>query len=322
MKLQWNFGDRVLNLPAAALSAGADAAQLHILLLCAAGEDAEAVYPPSAVKDALAFWRRAGVLAGEEEPEAKAAMARPAAIPAAEPEPKPAGKLARADEIPTYSAAELNGMMDRRRSLRVMVDEAQRICGKMFNVYEVNILIGLTDYLGLDEDYILLLLAHCMHIGKTGMRVIERYAISLVDGGVTTVPALEEHIRVREERHTLEGKVRAMFGMKSRSLTDSERKKIAAWMEYGYGEDVIRRAYEITVDTIHEPSMKYVHAILDRWHAEGLTDLGQIDRKLAEEREAKTAATGGNGSFNTDAFFEKALRRSFRKPEETNGGQA
>ena len=337
-KYQWNYGDRVLNLPAAALDAGADAQQLQVLLLMAGGlTDPEAIGAASGlsaqtVREAIAFWNAAGILStnGQATPAKKASAKRSAGTESVSSGPvKPEKKLARPDEIPSYSLSELNEMMDRRKSLRNMVDEAQQILGKMFNTYEINVLLGMVDYLNLNEEYILLLLAHCVRIGKTGLRMIERYAIALVDRGITTTEALEEEMQSAEERHSLEGKVRSMFGMKSRSLTEKEQKLIASWIGFGYGEEIIRRAYEITVDRINEPSMKYAGAILDRWHAEGLKTIGEIDRYEEEHRTAKGVdrnLANGTSSFDTDEFFKAALKRGMngkttakKKENGTNG---
>lgn len=315
MKIQWNFGGRVLTLPSAVAEVEASPRQLRLLFLLASGVDtipalaAAMEGTATETEEILAFWQAAGVLQTD------------LALPAVKNEPAPAKpahkKLARADEIPTYSLAELNAMMERRRSLRTMIDEAQQILGKMLNTYEINILLGMVDYLELDEDYILLLLAHCVRIDKRGLRMIERYAISLIDRGITTASALEEQLQLIEIQYALEGKVRKIFGLKSRSLTAKEQKLIASWAGFGYGEDVIRRAYEITVDTIHEPSMQYANAILDRWHANGLKTLEEIEAALENERREKEKAAGSSGAdfktFDPDAAFEAALRRSYGK---------
>ena len=328
MNYHWNYGDRVLNLPAAALDAGADAEQLRILFLLANDTEADAQSLArragcsiKTVKDALSFWCRAGILNAAE-----CAEKENPAPKALEKDVKSEKKLAGADEIPTYSVAELNGMMERRQSLRAMVEEAQQILGKMLNQYEINILFGMVDYLNLDEDYILLLLAHCVRVEKKGLRTIERYAISLIDRGITTSAALEEQVQIIEAQYTLEGKVRSIFGMKSRSLTAKEQKMIADWIGFGYGEDVIRRAYEITVDTINEPSMRYTHAILDRWHAEGLKNLKEIERRIEQERTEKDVKknSGENSDFKTfdpNAAFEAALKRSFKKSADNTDGK-
>ena len=329
MTYRWNYGSGVLNLPAAALDAGASAEQLQILLLLAKSGDAtaeslakDAHCSVKKAEEALSFWRNAGILVSEQE--AKAEQKPEEKVPNAQKPEQQEKKLARADEIPTYSVSELNEMMDRRQSLRAMVNEAQQILGKMFNTYEINVLLGMVDYLELDEDYVLLLLAHCARIEKKGMRSIERYAISLIDRGITTASALEEQVQIIEAQHTLEGKVRSIFGMKSRSLTEKEQKMIGTWVGFGYGEDVIRRAYEITVDTIQKPSMQYTTAILDRWHAEGLKTLAEIDRKIEAERAAKGAERTTDSDFKTfdaDAAFEAALKRSFKKSGKNTDGK-
>lgn len=202
--------------------------------------------------------------------------------------------------------------------MRVLVDEAQNILGKMLTHAELNILIGLTDYLGMAEESVLMLLAHCKKMGKTNLRSIEKYAIRLADEGITDPTALENEIRTAEAVHSFEGEVRALFGMKSRALTSRESKMLRAWVQFGYDIEVVRRAYELTVNATNEPSPAYANAILERWHADGLHTLSEIDASIEAQRNKKEgkgnkkdATTTLGNSFDTDDFFEAALRRSF-----------
>ena len=235
-----------------------------------------------------------------------AAEAGAAEAGAAEP-----GRLRHADELPVYSSEELAGLLEQRESLRLLIDEAQNIFGKMFTMHEVNLLVGMVDYLGLDGEYILVLLAHCRRMEMKSLRAVERYAISLLDQGVDTAAGLEARVQALEAAHTLEGQVRAMFGLKSRALTGREKKFISAWLGFGYGEEIVRRAYEITVNSTGGASLSYANAILERWNAEGLRTAQEIDARLQAEREAKAGRAAPGSSFDTDDFFEAALRRSF-----------
>ena len=95
---------------------------------------------------------------------------------------------------------------------------------------------------------------------------------------------------------------------------------IAAWASFGYGEEIIRRAYEITVDSIHEPSMSYTNAILERWHANGLNSPEEIEKALEAERAEKEKAAGEPSkadfkTFDANDAFEAALRRSYKKKD-------
>lgn len=341
MEWKWNYGQGVLVLPSTVPEADATPEQLRVLLWLAsdptlfakpaqlarlAGADREEI------GDILDFWQSVGVLSNDKEAqESKKEQRKPTDKPAkpaidtkkttsaTETKPaleaKPAAEakpafLARADELPNYSTAELSDLLEKSQSLRMLVNEAQNIWGKVFNPYEAQLLVGLSDYLRLDDEYILLLLAHSKRIGKKSLREVERYALRLVDDGVTDAAALEEFVKRTEARRTLQGKIRAMFGLGSRSFTAKENAMLDNWISYGYGEDIIRRAYEITVGAINEPSLPYANSILERWHSEGLDTAAQIDAKLDAEREKKGQAVM-TGSFDTDDFFEAALKRSF-----------
>ena len=337
MEWKWNYGQGVLVLPSTVPEADATPEQLRVLLWLASdptlfAKPAQLARLAGADRDEIGeildFWQSVGVLSdGKEVQESKKAQRKPtdkpaksaAAKPMADTKPateaKPAAEakpafLARADELPNYSTAELSDLLEKSQSLRMLVNEAQNIWGKVFNPYEAQLLVGLSDYLRLDNEYILLLLAHSKRIGKKSLREVERYALRLVDDGVTDAAALEEFVKRTEARRTLQGKIRAMFGLGSRSFTAKENAMLDNWISYGYGEDIIRRAYEITVGAINEPSLPYANSILERWHSEGLDTAAQIDAKLDAEREKKGQAVM-TGSFDTDDFFEAALKRSY-----------
>jgi hypothetical protein len=70
-------------------------------------------------------------------------------------------------------------------------------------------------------------------------------------------------------------------------------------------------AYEITVDAIGKSSIPYTNSILERWAAANLHTLAEIDAaEQARAAAGHTQAAPGN-SFDTDDFFDAALKRSF-----------
>lgn len=314
-------------LPASVLSASdADAVQMRVLLWLAS--DLSLAQKPKqlakladcdakTLRVALEFWRSNGVLVAKEASEVEDVASAPAEKSAKKvEEPAPKKILHRADELPNYSSTELAELLEKRVGVRALVNEAQQIIGKMFNPSEINILVGMYDYLGLSEEGILLLLAHCRNVGKVNLRAIEKYAYSLVDRDITTPAALEEEFRTVEALHTFEGQIRTMFGMGSRALTAREKKMLRAWASFGYDVEIVRRAYEITVTATNKPSFPYANSILERWHAEGLNTAEAIDQAVSEGKAKKVeeGTTLGN-SFDTDDFFAAALNRSFSDPD-------
>ncbi len=224
--------------------------------------------------------------------------------------PRPIADLS---ALPRYTITELTALLESRRELSALIDECSRVCGKILNTHEINILLGLLDYLNLDGDYLLLLLAYCTKIGKNNLRYAEKLTLSLYDDGITDVSTLQEYLKRREEREQVEGQIRRLFGMSSRALTTKEKKMIDAWLfTYHYGMDIITRAYEITVNATGNASVPYANSIMERWAAAGLHTLAEIEAADSPEQRVTDAQKIAPGkSFDIDDFFNAALRRSF-----------
>ncbi len=319
--MKFNFWQEVLVLPASVLS-HLDAAtpeQLRVLLWLASDLSLATKHKQLAklagcdvatAREAVSFWCNCGIM-GEEGESTVPAMA---SVPTDAPVKK---KLQRADELPNYTSGELAELLEARASVRVLIDEAQRILGKMFNPNDVNIMVGMLDYLGMNEECILLLLAHCKRIGKSNLRAIEKYAYSMVDKGINDAETMEEEICRVEAMLTFEGEVRTLFGMKSRALTSKENKMLSAWLSFGYDISIVRMAYEITVNATGEASLPYTNAILEKWNANTWKTVAEIEAGMNAEREKREGVSNNKkelgNSFDTDDFFEAALQRGFRE---------
>ena len=253
------------------------------------------------VETSLAFWRGTGVVLTPEDGETVSVPTTPA-VPAATP------RVVADKGLPMYSSEELSGVLEQRAELSSLIDECQRIFGKIFNTGEVSVIAGLVDYLGLDCEYILLLLTHCVHMEKKSLRYVEKMAITLHDEGVTEAKALEERLHRIEVMASATGKLRTMFGITSRALTTKEKGMIEKWLcTMQYDDEVLKLAYEITVDSIGKASLPYANTILERWYAEGYRGVEDVKKAIADYRSKKT----GGGSFDVDDFFEAALKRTY-----------
>lgn len=312
--LRVNYGQGVIVLPEAVNSALSSAKKTDIIVLITLLSDTSAdvsaiaekcSVSEDAVEKAIAFWRGAGILSFEQE-EAPVKEEKTAE------KPKKIGKREDLGTLPNYSSSEIAGMVENDREVALMIDECERALGKMLRVGEIAKIIALRDYLGFSPDYITTLCTHCAQIGKNSVRYLETTAISLYDDGITDKEALEEHLRKAQEKHDLEVQIRSLFGMNmTRALTTREKKFIESWTQtMGFGIEVIKIAYEITIDKINEPSLNYANAILESWNASGLKTEEEVRAQIAAEAEAKGEPASGK-SFDSTDFFEAALRRSY-----------
>ena len=240
----------------------------------------------------------------------------PEKMTAADNPPAPDRPLRRAEELPDYTTAELASILEKRRDLAMLLEECQRAWGKVFNTHEANIVIGLIEYLGFDGEYILLLLSHCAKLNVRSLHSAERLAYRMHDEGTVTVDALREKLCRMEAAHGAEGMIRSMFGIGSRSLTDKEKTQIDLWINtYRFPEEILRRAYEITVNVKSKPSISYAGGILKRWHEAGLDTIEKIDRAETERQEktAQNVMDAATLAEPGDSFWEAAVRASYGK---------
>ena len=322
MKLQLEYGNGVAVLPLAACEAAsrADLSELRFLIALSTFSNG-GVIPADEVRlkaglderqteAALRFWQGAGVITcldTESAAEPISAAAAADSIPA---------KHLQQEAAYTYTGEELEHLLNARDgSLRRLIGECQNLAGKLFNPMEVNRIVSLSDHLGLEDAHILMLFAYCKTLGKTSVHYVERTALNLYDEGIDTLEKLEEYIRRREEAASYESALRQIFGIGGRSLTSREKQFIKCWKEeWQMPVDVVRRAYEITVDKTDKLSMPYLNKILSNWHEAGIHTVEGVEEAVNAYRREKDEAKASGGSFNTDEFIELALKRSFAKP--------
>ena len=262
----------------------------------------------------LKFWRGAGVISAARSQ--KSVKSKTEKLESAE-EPKTSAPTAHRDGavekstgVSPYATEELAALFEKRRVTAQFIDEAQRVVGRTFNSYDTGIVAGLVDQLGFEEEAVLAILAYATRIGKKGLRYPEKLALSFYDEGITTESAVVARIAIIEHSAEVVGKIKQLFGMGSRELSRTEKTLFDKWTQkFGYSIEVIRVAYDITVDATQKPLPKYADAILEKWHAEGLRTEQEV---LAFEQKSKPSKDSGEGekSYELDDFFEAALKRS------------
>ncbi len=259
---------------------------------------------PSDVQNSIAFWNGTGVISLTEGVEIVKVVDK-----SEKQEASNTIKRAKVTELPQYTSAELNALLKKHNNIVGLIDECQNVLGKIFTAADIKVLMGFVDYLGLDNDYILVLMHFAARNDMKSLRYIEKIAISCIDDGFTDAKVLQEALYAREEKAQIETKIKNIFGLGSRKLTSKEQKQVNAWVTtYNYDIAVIEKAYEITVTATNKPSIHYANAILEKWFAEGIKNIDDVNALLAAREQEK--ATDGS-SFDVDDFFAAALKRSY-----------
>ncbi|MBR6681946.1 MAG: DnaD domain protein [Clostridia bacterium] len=256
------------------------------------------------IRDAIQFWRGAGLITLDSTGESTQKQEK---------------LTLQKDDIPHYSGQEIADLYEKNKEIPMLVEECQRIAGKIFNPHEINKIVSLYDYLGLSASYILTVFAYCAKKGKTTVHYIEKTAFNLYNEGVDTDEALEEYMQNKQRYDGVEGIIRRLFGLGKRALGAKENAIVKNLADvWKFSEDIIEHAYEATVNGTSAPSIPYMGKILENWHNAGYTTLDEIKNGEFEYRKAKNTQNvpqdnnnNNSDSFDTDDFFEAALRRSY-----------
>jgi DnaD/phage-associated family protein len=81
---------------------------------------------------------------------------------------------------------------------------------------------------------------------------------------------------------------------------------------YGYDTDIIRIAYDITVNAIQKPVPKYADKIIEKWYSEGLRTLADIEAFESKKKDMPKDNGEVQKSYEIDDFFAAALNRSLK----------
>jgi len=346
MKITPCYKNKIINLPAESVLPTLSTAtreELAVLIAVTAAEEfdvsalaAKLNITESTLISAISTWTHRGVICVSESTEKHTGsdtktLPRSDSSPLAEKPLSPdAGSGVKrvsalhSTALPHYSTEETAAYLEANPSFASLLDSCQMILGKVFNTAEATIIIGLADHLSLSHEYIMLLFAHAKNMGKDSVRYIEKMALSLFDKGILTYAELIEEVSAKEAAADMASYVRKLFGLGRRALIQSEKDMIDRWTnEYKMTKEMLGKAYEITVEKTGEASFPYMNAVIENWHKAGHTSLEAVEaaeEAYRRDKEAKNAQSGKQSSFDTDEFFEAALRRSYEEMEKYNTG--
>ena len=317
-KIKYKNGEMPANI--ASILANADEQDLRILVLMMmsaddSGEVSEDIsieelldIPSEKVNASIKFWSGAGIVGASRATKKKLDEKQPLAIPTAH-----RNGAVESNGVEVYGSAELATLIEKRAVTACFVDEAQKVFGKTFNAYDTNVVVGLVDQYGFEEEAVLAILAYVLRLGKRGVKYAEKIAIGLYDDGYTTAADVVDRINSIEQAKENVYKIKQMFGFGARELTKSEKDIFSKWTQtYGYDTDIIRIAYDITVNSIQKPVPKYTDKIIEKWYSEGLRTLADVEAYEEKKKDAPKDSAEPQKSYEIDDFFDAALKRSFK----------
>ena len=232
-------------------------------------------------------------------------------------------KLVPAAELPQYTAEDIASRMLSDEPMQTVRREAEQLYGRKLTTPEMNMLLGLRDYLGLPADVLMELIHYVFqeyraergHAGTPTMRRIEKEAYAWADQEIHTTAQAEEFLQRRQARRDLVQQVLQVLQICDRAPSRTERGYITSWLDMGFDCEAIAEAYDRTVVATGARKWPYLNRILMSWHEKGLHTLEEIetgDPRAAGKHRAAAAAPAA------DRDDLDRVEQMLRKMEQTN----
>lgn len=267
------------------------------------------------VKDAIEYWSQRDLLplaegdlvVSESNSESKVDPVKAVTAESKSADkPRPVSRILKPE--PSYVA---NRLKD--KSIATLMDEASIALGKMLSQPDMSTLITLHDTDGLPVEVIIMLIGHCVDIGKGNMRYIEKTGIAWANDGVDTVELADEKIKSYSASTSAWNTVATVFGMRlSGTPTKKQLEFAARWLnEWLFSESMLRLAYERCVDAKGETNLSYINGILKRWHDQKLRTTEDVIKhdeiSLSKSSKKNKASVTESASYDLDEYENTSI---------------
>lgn len=305
MKISIKYTGSIINLPSAVVDTLKDAGENELKVLIGITSfssyfnDFDTALPTlcdklelsaSEVINALSFWAKEGIIELEDAEVSARVISSTTDI---------------SNSSPSYTGTQITNFLISNPNFKMLADCAQDVLGKLFTANDYNSLHYLKEYFGFSDEYILMFLAYCQENGTTSWYYIRKTAKALYDEGIDTYEKLENHFAARRNKRSFEYKVRKLFDVGMREFTKKERNYFDNWVELKTSYDLIKLAYEISIDNGKGVNWSYINRILENWHTSGVKTVKDAEDAIIKNKRKLDAS-----SFDADEFFEAALKRS------------
>ncbi|MEG1925483.1 MAG: DnaD domain protein [Ruthenibacterium sp.] len=245
---------------------------------------------PDKAKEALLFWKGAGLLESVEGAPAESA-------------PLVAVRTC-------LTTPEVTNAAKGDPAIASLVQECQQLLGGVMSQADTNIFVSMYLSDGMPIDMILLGVSYFASLGKRSARYVERALLGWQRDGIDSGEAVERYLAQLALRGEREKHIAELFRLPDAKFTKAERCAIADWYEnFGFDDAMIAEALAYAGE---KNNVRYVNGILRAWHTKGYRTVRDVM--------AQSNATMQNIQVtnpNAPSVLHGGLKRAptFQKPE-------
>jgi DnaD/phage-associated family protein len=248
------------------------------------------------VRDAFLFWEQTGLLAINDNE----ITPRNTGVIINRPIENTANiKKIQLEREPRFYPKEIANAVRDDKGINFLFKECEKIFGRPLKHNDQNALMVITEEVGIPAECALMLVEYCSSIGKATPAFMKHIAVDWLERSIMSINMVEEEIKIMRELNSFESRLRRLFEMNS-MFSKAQKELIRKWNKYGYDEDMISEAYQITLDKTGKMAFPYMDRIIEKWNAEGIKNKEQLEKsqKIYKEKSQKNETQ--KSSFDLD----------------------
>ena len=216
-------------------------------------------------------------------------------------------------DLPDYTAEEVRSRKENDSAFSALISEAQLIMGRPLSTPDLIKLLGIYDHLDLPPEVVMELMNFVAELyrwkygerRRPSARAFELEARVWAERGITDFDSAERYIRLARERRSQEGDIKASMKIVDRDFTDTERRYVEQWLNWGFSADAIALAYDKTVTNTRKFSPAYMNKILMSWNEKGLHSLAEIREKDQSARSRSSSGSEPRPAESLGSLWDK-----------------
>lgn len=265
------------------------------------------------IEEAVMFWEQTDLFAISEKNNASSDPVSSSILEKQITETSSSITAQRSSSDITLTPSEIAAELKRDAGLMNLFRMAEQLTGEPLNHMQQRSLLWQYQYLSVSGDIILTIMSYCRSMGKNSIQYAEKLLTAWWNRGICTMQQINDEIVKDQQRRSYHGTIARTLDM-NRPPTPKQREYFDSWQTMQIPVDLIRYAYEKTIEQTNKLSLAYMQKILTTWAEAGYKTREDVDTndKLTQNSTAIKAKTSGSSRKKKGEIPESPMADAYR----------
>lgn len=212
------------------------------------------------------------------------------------------------ERTPNFPPAEIARTVKGNEKADYLFKHCEILYGRPLKHNEQQTLMIILEDACLPVEAALILVDYCFSIDKATPAYMRAMAAEWAESEISTIEKAEQRVEELKKLDSAVGRFKKMFEVNS-AFSKQQKDYISKWINsYGFSDDMIGEAYQITLNGAGKLSFPYMNKVLENWHGKGIKSKEQIE----SDKKPQSAVKGENASLDIKKI-EQIMSDKYKK---------